>query len=258
MGKQRKNRPNATGRNPTSRFVALRHSLLSSNAYRSLSCAARALLVELVMLHNGENNGSLYLSVRDAAARLGLADNKAVKRAFNELVEMGFIACTAEGYFHVKAGEKSRARRWRLTFEAGPGRKGPTMDFEKREPAAQTPARNRMEKGQRALKVYRKARDAGKFAVEDCPPMGFPTAGPTLEPVEDFSPPKVSNGSFQPKCSVEDFSPHIATTMGSETNGAHLGWWQPDYSSPMGHLAFFASLAAHRQNVTALKPAMHG
>lgn len=69
--KRKKNRPNATGRNPTSRFVGLRHSLLSSNAYRSLSCAARALLVELVMLHNGENNGSLYLSVRDAAARLG-------------------------------------------------------------------------------------------------------------------------------------------------------------------------------------------
>lgn len=242
--KRKKNRPNATGRNPTSRFVGLRHSLLSSNAYRSLSCAARALLVELVMLHNGENNGSLYLSVRDAAARLGLADHKAAMRAFDELEEMGFIVCTGEGYFHVKASERSRARSWRLTFQPGPGRKGSTMDFEKREPAAQTRSRKRMELGQRALKAYRKARDAGKFAVEDFTPMSlmWPTLRP--EPVEDFTPLKIEIGSFQSKCGVEDFSPHIATTKGSSNGGAHRGWWRPDYSIPASQWVFCASLCS--------------
>ncbi len=243
--KRKRNRPNATGRNPTSRFVGLRHSLLSSNAYRSLSCTARALLVELVMLHNGENNGSLYLSVRDAAARLGLADHKAAMRAFDELEEMGLIVCTGEGYFHVKASERSRARSWRLTFEGGPGRRCATMDFEKREPAAQTRARKRMLMGQGALKAFRKARDAGKFSVEDFTPMSLSGAHLKTEPVEDFTPPKVENVSFQPKCGVEDFSPHIATTIGSEPSRAHRGWWRPDYSIPASQWTFCASLAAH-------------
>lgn len=244
MGKRKKNRPNATGRNPTSRFVGLRHSLLSSNAYRSLSCAARALLVELVMLHNGENNGSLYLSVRDAAARLGLADHKAAMRAFDELEEMGFIVCTGEGYFHVKSSERSRARCWRLTFEAGPGRKGPTMDFEKREPAAQTKARRRMEMGQHALKAFRKARDAGKFTVEDFTPLGLSGPDLTYEPVENFTPLELENGGFQPKCGGVNFSPHIAATMDSETSRAHRGWWHPDYSIQASQWAFCNSLTA--------------
>ena len=72
MGKRRnRNRVNATGRNNTSRFVRLDYRILNSNAYRSLSPNARSLLVELVMLYNGENNGSLYLSVRDAARAAG-------------------------------------------------------------------------------------------------------------------------------------------------------------------------------------------
>lgn len=165
MRKRSKNKPNQTGRNPTSRFARLDHRLLNSPAYRALSVAARALLVELTMLDNGENNGSLYLGIRDAAGRLGMADLSAVRSAFDELQEFGFIEMTEDASFHVKAAEKSRARCWRLTWLAGPGRKGPSMEFMERQPQPGSKAHKRMERGMRALKTYRKDRDSGRLPV---------------------------------------------------------------------------------------------
>ncbi len=167
MRKQNKNKPNQKGRNPTSRFARLDHRLLHSPAYRALSTAARALLVELTMLDNGANNGSLYLSIRDAAGRLGMADLSAVRSAFDELQELGFVEMTQSASFHIKAAEKSRARCWRLTWLAGPGRKGPSMAFMERQPQPQTKAHKRMERGMGALKAYRKDRDSGRLPVLD-------------------------------------------------------------------------------------------
>ena len=168
MRKQRnKNKVNQTGRNQTSRFARLDHRLLISCAYRALTPTARALLVDLAMLENGANNGSLYLSIRDAADRIGVADLTAVRKAFDELQGLGLIAMTEESHFHIKAAEKSRARCWRLTWLAGPGRKGPTMDYPSRQPDPGTKAHKRMERGMRALKAFRKARDSGRLPVLD-------------------------------------------------------------------------------------------
>lgn len=172
MRKRNGNKPNHTGRNPTTRFARLDHRILNSPAYRSLSLAARALLVELTMLDNGENNGSLYLGVRDAAGRLGMADLTSVRSAFDELQELGFIEMTEDASFHVKAAEKSRARCWRLTWLAGPGRKGPSMAFMERQPQPGTKAHKRMERGTRALKAFRRSRDAGKLPVLDSDTLG--------------------------------------------------------------------------------------
>jgi hypothetical protein len=165
--RRNRNKPNQKGRNPTSRFARLDHRLLNSPAYRALSTAARALLVELTMLDNGENNGSLYLSIRDAAGRLGMADLSAVRSAFDELQELGFIEMTETASFHVKAAEKSRARCWRLTWLAGPGRKAPSMAFIDCQPKPGTKAHKRMERGTRALKAFCKARDSGRLPVLD-------------------------------------------------------------------------------------------
>lgn len=167
MHKRNKNKPNQKGRNPTSRFARLDHRLLNSSAYRALSTAARALLVELTMLDNGENNGSLYLGIRDAAGRLGMSDLTAVRSAFDELQELGFIEMTEGASFHVKAAEKSRARCWRLTWLAGPGRKGPSMAFIDCHPPPGSKAHKRMERGMRALKAFRKNRDSGRLPVLD-------------------------------------------------------------------------------------------
>jgi hypothetical protein len=168
MAKPRnRKKSNAKGRSDTSRFVRLDYRLLESNAYRSLCPNDRALLVELVMLHNGENNGSLYLSVRDAAARMGVVDLVAATKSLDNLQAMGFIEKTEDAYFKVKASEKSRARCWRLTWLVGPGRKAPTSEFLDREPEPQTSARKRMERGQKALKTYRQARQSGRLPVVD-------------------------------------------------------------------------------------------
>lgn len=167
MRTRKKNKPNQTGRNPTSRFSRLDHIMLYAPAFRALSLTARSLLVDLTMLDNGSNNGSLYLSVRDAAGRLGLSDLAAVRSAFDELIALGFIEVTEDSSFHVKASERSRARCFRLTWLAGPGRKGPSMAFLERQPQPGTKAHRRMERGMRALKAYRKKRDSGRLPVLD-------------------------------------------------------------------------------------------
>ncbi len=171
-------RVNATGRSIgyTDRFGRVPHELLRSNAYRSLSPNARSLLVELISIYNGDNNGSLYLSVRDAAARMGVVDLSAASRAFDDLQDMGFIVLTVDSTFRGGSSGKSRARCWRLTFEPGPGRKLATHDYREREPPPKTPERKRMERGQRALKSYRKGRDRDHFPVLDS------------DTLDDFSP----------------------------------------------------------------------
>lgn len=162
-----KNKVDATGRSKTSRFARLDHRILNSNAYRALTPNDRSLLIELAMMENGQNNGSLYLSVRDAAARMGVVDLTAASRSFDTLQALGFIEMTEEAHFHVKASEKSRARCWRLTWLAGPGRRAPSWDFLQHEPEPQTLARKRMENGQKALKAYRRAKDSGRLPVLD-------------------------------------------------------------------------------------------
>jgi hypothetical protein len=246
MGLPRKrNRVDATGRVATSRFVRLDYCILNSNAYRALSPNARALLVELAMLYNGSNNGSLYLSVRDAAYRMGLADLTAATQAFSDLQELGFIEQTQEAYFSVKAADKSRARCWRLTWLAGPGRKGPTMTFQSCEPLPQTQARKRMERGQRVLKAYRKARDSGHLPVLDFETMVPNQANAPTIPVLVSNTPMSRNGGFLPKFHVPDSATYLATTMGREMSWAPLGWWQCDWSPTIARLAYLGLIASN-------------
>jgi hypothetical protein len=107
------------------------------------------------MMENGRNNGmGLFLSVRDAADRMGVADLHAAVNAFNELQDLGFIDMTHEAHFAVKAGEGSRARFWRLTWEAVNGVRGPSNEFVQRQPEPKSKAHRRMEKGLRALKRW--------------------------------------------------------------------------------------------------------
>lgn len=242
--RRNRNRVNATGRNSiTSRFARLDHRILNSNAYRALSPNARSLLVELTMLYNGDNNGSLYLGVRDAAHRMGVADLTAASRAFDGLVTLGFIELTQEAYFQVKASVSSRARCWRLTWLAGPGRKMASWAFLEREPDPQTPARKRMERGLRVLKAYRKAKDQGRLPVLDCDtPSPFSPDRQDVSVLE-CNTPKVQNGSFQPNQPISDSATHIATPWGEGGRRHPIGWWQPDWPSTVATLAIAAALA---------------
>lgn len=231
MGRRSKrNKPNVTGRNNTSRFARLDHGLLKSNAYRALSPNARSLLVELVTLYNGENNGSLYLGVRDGAHRMGVADLTAASRAFDELQELGFIEMTVDSKFRSGSSGQSRARCWRLTWEAGPGRKGPSMDFMNREPDPKTQARKRMDRGLRALKAYRQRRGQGKFPVLDSETLGACQPKTSPESVLESNTLNRRNGGFQPNRIVRDSATHLATPWGERTTSSLIGWWQPDWT----------------------------
>lgn len=167
MGRRKSPKASAKGRNDQKdRFARLPHKLLKSSAYRSLSTAARALLVELTMLDNGMNNGSLYLSLRDATGRLGLSDHHSVSLAFDELLDRGFIRCAKEAHFQIKAADQSRARCWRLTWLTAPSLKhGATHEWEIYEPPTGSKQRIRAERGLKALKRYYRALTSNRLPV---------------------------------------------------------------------------------------------
>lgn len=123
-----------TGRSKKdARHVRLYHSVMRTAAYRSLSPQARALLIELYALFNGENNGELFMSLRDAATRANFSKNSA-KRYFDELQETGFIRLRAREPIKWSA---RHARCWILT-EHPFGGQPPSRDFDKWRPPGKT------------------------------------------------------------------------------------------------------------------------
>lgn len=131
---------NAKGRSKTSRFVQMDHKILYSPAYRGLSTNARALLIELIGLFNGINNGSLFLSTRDAERLLGVTNDETIRKAFYELVSHGLVQATERGSFSRKA---PHATAWRLTFLHAFDR-APTNEHRNWRPSANTRAAKRL------------------------------------------------------------------------------------------------------------------
>jgi hypothetical protein len=119
-------RHNATGRsNGGERHVRLPLYLLQSVAYRSLSLAARAVLVEAVAFYDGSNNGYLILPARTMAERIG-KDHSTAARALRELDDAKFIEPMANGSFSVKR----KASEYRLTWlHCDRGHMKPTKEF---------------------------------------------------------------------------------------------------------------------------------
>jgi hypothetical protein len=106
--------------------------MLSTPAWRSLTPAARAVYVVLAERYNGQNNGSLALSARDAA-RLCNINKDTAGRAFRELIDHGFIECVTPGGFSRKV---RHATEWRLTVHRCDVRDElPTKDFMRWSPA---------------------------------------------------------------------------------------------------------------------------
>lgn len=163
---------NATGRSDvTDRFARLPHRVLISEAYRSLDLVARALLTEMVMMENGKNNGSLWLSVADATDRLGQSDARPAIRGFDDLQDRGFIRMTKDAHFSVKASETSRSRCWRITWLAF-DRKPPSNEWQGYQAPPQTKARKAADRGLKAMARYRKAQSSHKMPVVDFTVLG--------------------------------------------------------------------------------------
>jgi len=93
------------------RYFQLHHYMLKTDAWKALSAPARAVYIQIGSRYNGNNNGKLACSVRDAAKECNLAKNTA-GRAFKELVDLGFLEETRHGGL----SRKTRiASEWRLT-----------------------------------------------------------------------------------------------------------------------------------------------
>lgn len=109
-------------RSDVGQYVPLPYAQLKSDSWRSLSGAAVKLWLELHTRYNGGNNGSLHLSMNEAAHILGLG-KATVKRAFNELEEKGFLALEVRGNWYSR-----KAHEWRLTTK-------PTQTHKEKRPA---------------------------------------------------------------------------------------------------------------------------
>jgi len=100
----KKKRPSAE------RYVRLTYRMMQTQAWQSLDGNARAIYVELATLYHGSNNGSIGLSIRQAAQAIHVSKDTAA-REMSVLQERGFIVATTKGGFV----RKRHATRWRLT-----------------------------------------------------------------------------------------------------------------------------------------------
>lgn len=219
-------RPNATGRSDkSSRFIGIPHRVYLSEAVCSLNPNARAMLFELAMMENGKNNGSIYLSVRDASDRLGFSDYEPAQRAFGDLMDRGLIAMTKEAHFSIKAAETSRARCWRLTWLPWPegprGQKAPTNEWESYQAPGKTPARKRANRRLEALARYRKAWATDKIPVRDSRTIEAEILPLACEAVRETPTDVLQIDANPPISNVRDSPTHTAVTMGY---GGSM-WW---------------------------------
>ncbi len=106
-------RMNPNGRNKFEPHIRLHRGVTNSQAWDSLSCAARSLLIAIWTRHNGQNNGRIPYSHREAQRALHIGNRK-VQAAFQELQNRGFLISRIKGSFHLK---KRHATEWELTTE---------------------------------------------------------------------------------------------------------------------------------------------
>jgi len=98
-------------RDASKKFVSLHWWELTAAAYGALDSTARDLYTGVKYRYNGQNNGYISMSVREAAQWTGRTVNTA-RRALAELEAKGFVQCMQDSRFNVK---DHRAREWRLT-----------------------------------------------------------------------------------------------------------------------------------------------
>ena len=110
------------------RFLRLTFDLLDSETCRNLSADAFRVLIDMWKRHNGENNGEIAYSWRDAQACLGKLDHPAcndrVGTALRDIEASGLATVTRRG---TAAPHRRRASLWRLSEEvigrqSSPGR----------------------------------------------------------------------------------------------------------------------------------------
>ena len=79
---------------PKVRFIKIESNWFESPAFRDLRPVAKCLLIEFLNIYRPTRNGSLSLSTRNAAERIGVAENTVIN-AYHDLVEHGFLILTS-------------------------------------------------------------------------------------------------------------------------------------------------------------------
>lgn len=149
---KRGRRVNATGRSEGGAHHARFYRWeMESAAFRWLPVTARALLLELKALYTGNNNGTLFLSVREAARRLGVGKNQAAA-AFTELQDRGFVTPNIIGAFSLKLeARRGNATSWILTeFPIGEAKGAGSRDFMRWQPSEEQKRARELQRASRA------------------------------------------------------------------------------------------------------------
>jgi hypothetical protein len=108
------------------KFVALRAALRQSDAWRSLSFSARAVLIEMMAGVHQANNGTVERSVRFLVDVVGCA-NSTVQSALRELMDRGFVVRTRGGCFG--KDWQGQAALWRITEVGTMADPRPTKEY---------------------------------------------------------------------------------------------------------------------------------
>ena len=107
-------------------FTKIPDELMDSQAWRTAPLGVRCVVLEIWRRHNGNNNGKIPYSRRDAQADLGCGPHQAV-RYLAEAQERGFIEAICQGT-RTRKGDTRAATTWRLTMERY-GRRDPTKEW---------------------------------------------------------------------------------------------------------------------------------
>jgi hypothetical protein len=95
------------------RFSPLVWSVIDSAEFADLSSVATRILLKLLRLHDGHNNGNIALGSREAA-RWAHCGQRTACRALSELVAARLITVVHKGHFVPQGVGKNIATRWRL------------------------------------------------------------------------------------------------------------------------------------------------
>ncbi len=98
------------------RFLRLDHSIFNSLAYRYLSLGARALLFEMIAIHDGSNNGHIGMGVRRAQSALGVGSKTTAAKYLNELEASGLASRYKKSAYSMKVPGERRATDWALEW----------------------------------------------------------------------------------------------------------------------------------------------
>ena len=101
-----------THKKGTPQFVMLYNWMIDSEAWLDLKAQPRALYLLIKRRFNGNNNGEIYLSHRDAAQLLNMHRNS-IGRYFDVLIEHGFLKQTSRP--HLGPSGVGQSSKWELT-----------------------------------------------------------------------------------------------------------------------------------------------